>query len=189
MVFLICGGAAFALFIVYDINGAGMNLSLIKPFFCRGMRPDAGSDSGDNRPVAALRLRADADFEIAAVAIAALLIYTLFFALPFRSAYVDGRPALCTTGMYALCRHPGILWLGFAYASLFFALPCALTAAGAALFTALDVAYAVFQDMYTFPRIFKGYGEYRRLGAVSDTKSGQREKSFPQRMIRLNFFK
>lgn len=151
------------MFIVYDINGAGMNLSLIKPFFAAGCVLMLGATAGIIVRSLRYAYALTPIFEIAAVAIAALLIYTLFFALPFRSAYVDGRPALCTTGMYALCRHPGILWLGFAYASLFFALPCALTAAGAALFTALDVAYAVFQDMYTFPRIFKGYGEYRRL--------------------------
>ena len=41
------------------------------------------------------------------------VIYTLFFALPFDETYVkenQGRKVY-TAGMYALCRHPGVLWL------------------------------------------------------------------------------
>ena len=41
----------------------------------------------------------------------AALIYTLFFALPFDETYAkqnNGR-YVCDRGVYALCRHPGIL--------------------------------------------------------------------------------
>ena len=40
------------------------------------------------------------------------LIYTLFFALPFETTYIQEsryREAY-TEGVYALCRHPGVLW-------------------------------------------------------------------------------
>ena len=42
-----------------------------------------------------------------------LLVYTLFFALPFHDTYIHGTtaPSLCRSGVYALCRHPGVLWL------------------------------------------------------------------------------
>ncbi len=49
-----------------------------------------------------------------------LLVYTLFFALPVEASYA--RPGeergACTTGVYALCRHPGVLWFAGLYGCL-----------------------------------------------------------------------
>ena len=45
-----------------------------------------------------------------------LLIYTLFFALPFDKTYQNEseKRMAYTEGVYALCRHPGVLWfIGF----------------------------------------------------------------------------
>ena len=50
----------------------------------------------------------------------ALLIYTLFFALPVEASYAkpgEYRRA-CTGGVYALCRHPGVLWFSGLYLCL-----------------------------------------------------------------------
>ena len=46
-----------------------------------------------------------------------LLIYTLFFALPFEETYCEENKlrAAYTEGMYGLCRHPGVLWFAGAY--------------------------------------------------------------------------
>ncbi len=47
----------------------------------------------------------------------ALLIYTLFFALPFEETYCEENKlrAAYTEGVYGLCRHPGVLWFAGAY--------------------------------------------------------------------------
>lgn len=163
MLYIICGAAAYALFLVYDLNGAGKNLAPLKPLFALGLVLLFGATAGVIINSASRAYAATPVFSAAAALMLVLLIYTLFFALPFKDAYVDGRPTLCTTGMYALCRHPGVLWLGLMYAALYGALPCALTGASALLFTTLDIGYALFQDVYTFPRIFPDYGGYRRL--------------------------
>ncbi len=71
-------------------------------------------------------------------------------------------PTLVTTGTYALCRHPGVLWFGpflFGLALL----SGSLTLLWATpLWWALDFVYAWFQDRYLFPRQFPGYTRYQR---------------------------
>lgn len=56
----------------------------------------------------------------------ALLVHTLFFALPAGGSGVapppDGKLPLVDTGVFALCRHPGVLWLGLGYLGLWGAL-------------------------------------------------------------------
>jgi hypothetical protein len=162
MVFIICGALAFALYLLYDINGAGKNLAVLKPLFTVGTVLLTGTTAAVIWRSKASLYTLTPVFAVLAIGMLVLLTYTLFFALPFKGAYVDGRPPLCTTGMYALCRHPGILWFGLMYAAIYGALPCALTASGALVFTALDIGYALFQDIYTFPRIFSGYENYKQ---------------------------
>ena len=52
----------------------------------------------------------------AALAFAAL-IYCLFFALPFEQTYADqdSGSRVCRSGVYALCRHPGVLCFAVMY--------------------------------------------------------------------------
>ena len=93
----------------------------------------------------------------------AALIYCLFFALPFEATYTDperGR-RVYTCGAYALCRHPGILCFFAMY--LFWglaALPTGFLTCGM-VFSALNLAYAWFQDRVTFPKTFCDYPDYR----------------------------
>ncbi|MBQ2924056.1 MAG: hypothetical protein IJE57_00655, partial [Anaerotignum sp.] len=48
---------------------------------------------------------------VLAVLFFVLLIYTLFFALPFEETYVaQDAHKTYDKKMYALCRHPGVLW-------------------------------------------------------------------------------
>ena len=56
-------------------------------------------------------------FGIGAMCFLALLIYTLFFALPFEETYCEENRlrAAYTEGVYGLCRHPGVLWFAGAY--------------------------------------------------------------------------
>lgn len=90
-----------------------------------------------------------------------LLLYTLFFAVPPGPSYLaPGRKrAVRTTGIYALCRHPGVLWLALFYASL-------IPAAGfpvhiVLLVTFLDIPLVLFEDRLVFPSLMEGYERYR----------------------------
>lgn len=105
-----------------------------------------------------------------AILFAMALIYTLFFAIPFDASYsakklasdCSGRRLVCRSGVYALCRHPGVLWM----AGMYFFLWAAM--GGKQLYwtflstTICNTAYVIFQDVWTFPRIFLDYGSYRK---------------------------
>ncbi len=93
-----------------------------------------------------------------------LLVYTLFFALPFETTYVKEsryREAY-TEGIYALCRHPGVLWFGGFYLCAAALWKSAEGTVFAAAVTALNILYVLFQDWYSFPRTFSNYEEYKR---------------------------
>ena len=92
-----------------------------------------------------------------------LLIYTLFFALPFGDTYVDQNELkVYDQGMYALCRHPGILWFFFCYLFLAVSISSFETGIAAILFSFMNLCYALIQDILIFPRTLKGYGDYQR---------------------------
>lgn len=91
-----------------------------------------------------------------------LLIYSLFFSFPVKSAYAapgDAR-SVCSSGIYALCRHPGVLWLFFLSLCLYF---CAgFPPAALVTYTLLNILLVTFEDRWVFPRVLAGYGDYRR---------------------------
>jgi protein-S-isoprenylcysteine O-methyltransferase Ste14 len=93
-----------------------------------------------------------------------LLIYTLFFALPFQDTYLEtgGSPKIYKDGMYALCRHPGVLWfIGF-YIFLGLMLKIPLLIAAVVVFSLLNLLYVVFQDNWTFMKMFSDYDLYKK---------------------------
>lgn len=94
----------------------------------------------------------------------ALLIYTLFFALPFDATYrsTNGERILIADGVYALCRHPGILWFAGMYGALYTALGSRDLAIAFPLFSLLNLLYAALQDRLVFPRQFSDYDRYRQ---------------------------
>ena len=100
-----------------------------------------------------------------AAAMLGLLVYTLFFALPAGGSGAGTAGAgelrpLVDTGVFALCRHPGVLWLGGFYACLWGALGGWALGAAFGLFTALDAAYAAWQGRRVFPVSIRGYAGY-----------------------------
>lgn len=101
-------------------------------------------------------------FWVLFAAFLALEIYSLFFALPASESYASPgfkRP-VCSSGVYALCRHPGVLWFFGAMVCLYFAAGLPLYAA--MVFTLLDVALVIYEDYIVFPAVLSGYDEYRR---------------------------
>lgn len=90
-----------------------------------------------------------------------LTVYSLFFAIPIKSSYAEpGAKRSCRDeGVYALCRHPGVLF--------FIPLYLCLTALGLSLLSALvyiclNVLLVVYEDYRVFPVLLEGYDEYKR---------------------------
>ena len=93
----------------------------------------------------------------------AVLIYTLFFALPFEETYVaQDAHKTYDKKMYALCRHPGVLWFAGFYICLWLAFGTKPLLVMAIWFSLLNFCYIVLQDDYTFPRIFSDYEDYKK---------------------------
>lgn len=91
-----------------------------------------------------------------------LEVDALFFALDPREAYArqgESR-AVRTDGVYALCRHPGVLWLLGLYICLWIAAGLPLYAAAA--FNGLNALLVWFEDEKVFPARLEGYDDYRR---------------------------
>jgi len=102
-------------------------------------------------------------FLLLAILFLALLIYTLFFALPFEETYVaQDAHKTYDKKMYALCRHPGVLWFAGFYFCLWLALGTKPMLVMAGWFSFLNFCYIVLQDCYTFPKVFSDYGDYKK---------------------------
>lgn len=90
-----------------------------------------------------------------------LLAYTLFFALPLEASYArpgEQRQA-CTTGVYALCRHPGVLWFTGLYVCLWAGWGLPLWEAVCCI--GLNILLVIFEDRCVFPAMVAGYGAYQ----------------------------
>ena len=178
---IITGLGAFVLFVIYDLNSVRFQKKLIKPAFFVGfvlliiataMMFAAGWSeevSGRVRQVVLLAL---------AAVFLALLVYTLFFALPFQPTYIreNSRPKVYSEGVYALCRHPGVLWFIGMYACFALAMPTAPMIRGSVVFSVCNVLYVIMQDMWTFPKYFGDYSSYKDEVPflIPTVKSGKR---------------
>ena len=95
-----------------------------------------------------------------------LLVYSVFFAVKPRqedqlSCPAGMQPLVCR-GMYALCRHPGVLWLAAFYGFMALAWHSRQWLLAFLLFTLGDVLYVFYQDRCIFPYTIDRYGEYQK---------------------------
>lgn len=162
---LVFGVFSFLLFFCYDCNQLTGNRPFFRPLFGMGCLLLAGSTlhliwRRSGTPFLSPPLAAAA--WALSLLMAALTAYSLFFALPFGSTYLtaDNRKTY-TAGVYALCRHPGVLFLAGFYGALWLATGDASLGAAFVLFDLCNVLYALFQDRVTFPRQFDDYPQYR----------------------------
>lgn len=97
----------------------------------------------------------------AGIAFLLLTLHALFFAIPARASYGGPgrrRPA-ATSGVYGLCRHPGVLF--FIPLMLCLWLSLGLPPYCAAAWSALNVLLARYEDIVVFPELLEGYDEYK----------------------------
>ena len=163
---LCCGIIAFALYFLYDINSVCWKKDLPHKFFFAGSLILAGVTVF--QALCAIGtvekgIRFWSSMVLALLSLA-LLVDTLFFELPFEKTYIgtNEKPKVYDKGMYALCRHPGVIWFFFFYFFLGTAVfPEKLLYIGV-FYSLLNLLYVIFQDVWTFPRTFDDYGLYKK---------------------------
>ena len=165
MGYIFAGVLGFILFIVYDINCVKWNNNLLKKCFFFGCFIIICSTIGltiESFKNIKLNLLSAFIFVVLAIIMFALLIYTLFFALPFDNTYISDSNKICDKGVYALCRHPGVLWFVGFYIFLSCAFPYKQLILGSCIFSFCNFLYILFQDYWTFPNMFLDYQEYKK---------------------------
>ena len=180
MIPLFMGITGFILYFLYDINSFRWNSRVIRTFFALGSLLIGLATIIDL--LKAWKLEAfhnllDIVLLLFAVLSFVALIYCLFFALPFEKTYVEqenGRKVY-DGGVYALCRHPGVLCFALMYVFLgLAALPTNLLIHGI-VWSILNLLYAWFQDRVTFPITFCNYKSYqKRIPFLIPTKDSIR---------------
>ncbi len=163
------GTLGFVLYFVYDINSFTWKSPLLHKCFLLGtlllsaaLALDLYQGISLQKSVGLWQLIWGA----AGAGFLCLLIHALFFALPFENTYCmgkqSGKARPCDQGVYAMCRHPGVLFLFGVYFSWGMAvLPGTLLRNGI-IFSLWNVLYVLFQDRVTFPTVFEDYDGYRR---------------------------
>lgn len=164
---IILGSVGFLLYFIYDINSIQKKNKFMQKFFAAGtilvvvsllMELYLAWGQG-HRSAGAM-----AGFGIGAVLFLVLLIYTLFFALPFEETYCEENKlrAAYTEGVYGLCRHPGVLWFVGAYLCMWGMFGGWRQGVYFLLMIFWNYLYIIFQDLWTFPRTFFNYNEYQK---------------------------
>ncbi len=167
MGYLVAGLIAFGMYLIYDINSFTWKNRFLHSFFMAGSILLAAATAGcvvTSLREQTLPLWWRVVCGLLAVSQVGLLVYTLFFALPFGETYVraDGKIPVYKEGVYALCRHPGVLWFILLYTFLALMTGTALMAAAGVEYSVLNVLYIWFQDRVTFKQTLYGYENYQK---------------------------
>ena len=168
MLNIIIGCTAFVFFNLFDLNKIKFINKLINLSFAMGifliMFATCGLVFGDyvQRYVP---LVAKIIFYLLSFVMMLLLFYALFGALPFTKTYVKheaGTDRVIDTGIYALCRHPGVLFFFFVFLFLWLATGRIVILAACIVWTIMDVIHVFIQDRFFFPHTLQRYEKYQR---------------------------
>jgi len=166
MLYIFVGCMSFLMFILYDLNEVRLHKSWFRPLYIIGcslmvfstvmLALNSASASESSTIVRVV-------FAGLSLISLLLLIYSLFFALPFKKTYITfSNRNVYDRGVYALCRHPGVLcficfylffWLYSGESLILLAFLC---------FSVLNIFYSWLQDHYFFPELFDGYDLYKK---------------------------
>ena len=163
MVYL--GLLGFILYFLYDLNQITIKSKLLKPTFTVGSLclTIAWFSVFFSKKVIIFNYFLQIIFLLLAIISLILLVYTLFFAIPFKETYVEEEfNKVVKTGIYGFSRHPGVIFFfGFTiFASL---------AAGnlqllqdSLIYNVFNLMYVIYQDIYIFPKCFIDYNQYKK---------------------------
>lgn len=166
MGYLILGSIGFVFLTIFDLNRIKRWHGIFKTFFLVGISLIGLSTiSLYFIPVTVFSppFWLAGFFYIFATISASLMFYALFGALPFKKTYVEDKTnQTIDTGVYALCRHPGVWGFFMMYLFLFLATGNFLFLVACILWTALDIIHVWIQDVYFFPKTLHGYKAYQQ---------------------------
>lgn len=95
-----------------------------------------------------------------------LLIYSVFVEIPLalrRKALVRAHErTVVSVGFYGKVRHPGFIWFTLLWVSIAFLYRDSVVTIVGSILVALDFVLVLMEDIYFFPRIFRGYDEYKK---------------------------
>lgn len=161
------GTVGFLLCILYDINSVSWRNRILNKMFLAGTLCITGSAFWTVRTALGEKT-AEMPFcfifAAGSLLFLGMLIYTLFFALPFEETYLEeNRQRMAyTEGVYALCRHPGVLM----FAGLFLCLwgMTGRISQGIYFLSMIlwNYIYIILQDVWIFPETFTNYTEYKK---------------------------
>lgn len=165
MIYIITGCLAFVFFYIFDLNKIVFIHKNINLCFAVGgivlVASTLGILLGDYQSFDVPGWLASI-FGLMALIALLLMLYSLFFALPFSKTYVATEPGrLIDTGMWALCRHAGVLWFIFLYLFLWLASGKTMIMWAGIIWTFMDVIHVYVQDRWIFPKIFPDYDHYK----------------------------
>jgi len=166
MAYVVIGGLSFMLFCIYDINSILWKNKFLQFFFLLGFMGIGFSTMHliwSLREIISSNIGHKYGWLAMGFVFMTLLIHSLFFALPFEKTYVNQAPKkVYTEGVYALCRHPGVLWFLGLYLSLYLLIERPLMLITAITFSFFNFLYIVLQDLWTFPKTFDDYEGYKQ---------------------------
>ncbi|NCU32953.1 MAG: hypothetical protein EOM23_08500, partial [Candidatus Moranbacteria bacterium] len=165
MLVIIMGALAFVCFFVYDLNSVIWKNRMLHQSFTTGIIFVVLSTSlALFKGTSSIQWNQVSTFLGVFSALISLtaLIYTLFFALPFKETYGTMKETndLCTDGVYALCRHPGFWPFAGFYLSLCIIVPTQTIFVLTFILVGLNFLYILFQDQWTFRKTFVDYDRY-----------------------------
>ncbi len=166
MVYLLAGLMSFILFYLYDYNSVNWKNPVLHRFFMLGTVILSGTTMmllWNYRFHIPLDTPVTYIWLAVSVVFLGLLIYTLFFAIPFNETYLrESKERKTFRGsFYGWCRHPGVLWFGGFYFSLYGLITKPIVLYVAIFYTSLNLLYVAYQDRWIFPKTFTDYDEYQ----------------------------
>lgn len=163
MIFLGC--IAFLLYFIYDFNQGWLKKRLLQPCFFIGslLLCYATGKILYNEFIWPQNIISVLLIMLSLIN-AVLLFYTLFLAIPFEKTYLNECfETVVDTGVYGLCRHPGVLFFSTFYLFMALGIHSMYFFGVGVIFSVLNFLYVLFQDKIYFPKCFKNYGTYQKL--------------------------
>lgn len=161
---ILAGVTAFLLFFLSDYNDLYLHAKPLRLCFPLGFLLLAVAIASDC--ITGTPLSIHLGWQILALVVALFslltLVLSLFVDIPVGPSYQEmgqKRP-LSTKGLYAVCRHPGVLSFAFLAFSLSLATGLSFFAAG--IYSVLNILLALYEDKVVFPALIYDYAGYKK---------------------------
>ena len=167
MVYILLGCIAFGFLYLFDINKVISIHKLFNVNFAIGCILLAYSTIYiiiGKSPTIYMIMPLRIIFFILAAISCVFMMHALFISLPFNKTYLKTYVSseVVDYGMYALCRHPGVVWFFFFYLFLFLATGKWIIFWACIIWTIMDIVHVWIQDKWFLPAILKGYHNYQK---------------------------